>query len=151
MASQALLDARLEEFRQLSESLRFYLTLVVSTSTLVLGATGLVLSNLLKKEGSLGLRSLAFLLPAAMCLWLGVGLRKWIGAAVELRDRLHDLGEQLGFELGPRGGILVGTLESLGALFIATAIVLVLVPVVVMVSRYRNGDRVHMRRSTAGS
>jgi hypothetical protein len=110
----------LEEFKQHSELLRFYLGLVLQTVTLALGATSGVVAYLVKDEGGATplRRSLALLPSGALCIGLGIGFLIQHAAAVELRDRLIQLARELGFGLAPHGNILVNALIGLGGLLV---------------------------------
>jgi hypothetical protein len=123
----------LEEFKGYLTLMKDYLTLVLQTATLALTVTTGVAAYIVKGEGDIHYRGVLLLLPAALCLGLGLGFTRQVAPAIELRDRLVALAKVLGFGLAPHGNILVGSLRGFGALLLAMALVLVVLAVIQIV------------------
>jgi len=112
----------LEEFKQLTELLRFYTNLVLQTLTFVLTATGAVVAYVIKDFKEAPYSPYGFAIPAALCIGMGVGFLINVSAARGLLERLRELTNTLRFGLPPHGTILVGSLRFFGILLIATGL-----------------------------
>lgn len=119
----------LEEFKLWLELLKFYTNLVLQVVTFVLSATGAVVAYMVTGKESPHAGPYGFAIPALLCIGMGIGFLWYIGAAIELRDRLNALAEDLGFGLKPHAGVLIGSLWFFGIVLVATGLVLIAIVV----------------------
>jgi hypothetical protein len=110
----------MEEFKQLGEFFRFYTNLMLQTVTLVLSATGAVVAYMVKESDQSRYGAYGFLIPAALCVGMGAGFLANTLTAAQLRVRLKELKESLGFGLVPHAGILVWALAFFGVVMTVT-------------------------------
>jgi hypothetical protein len=111
----------LAEYGELSELFRFYLGLVLETVTFTLGVAGGIVTYVLKerksKEEVFGL-----VIPAILCLGMGIGFLRALGYISELRNRLGVVATALGIGLAPHVSTLSGSVWFFGLVLTSVGI-----------------------------
>jgi hypothetical protein len=107
----------LEELTRLSDLFKFYLELVLKVFVATLGIAGGVTTFVLTKQ-VLNPQTSAFglLLPAALCLGMGLGLFVAMFSSFELAWALKELKKVLGLRVAPHGANLWLALSGFGIL-----------------------------------
>ena len=115
----------LVEYQELSELFRFYLGLVLQTVTFTLGVTGAVVTYVLKDRKSRD-EVFGLLIPAALCLAMGIGFLRGVFYSDELGSRLRELAGALRVGLPPHVNTLSGSLGFFGGLLLLVGIALLI-------------------------
>ena len=117
--SNATPDRRWDDYKHLSDLFRFYLELVFKAFTYTLGISGAVVAFVLGKDGpDRHVAAFGILLPAVLCLGMGVAFLFGISSARELTVALQKLRADLDLKLAPHGRNLSVGLLGFGALLV---------------------------------
>jgi len=117
----------LEEFKRLSDLFQFYLQLVLNTFIFALGIAGGVCAFVLGKDNPHPrLAAFGLLLPATLCIGLGVAFLRGMDSSFELNQALQALKRYLNRTLAPHAINLTKSLQWLGYLLIISGLGLLL-------------------------
>jgi hypothetical protein len=120
---RSLQDQRdLEEFQRLTELFKFYLELVLKVFVATLGIAGGVTTFALTKNALDPQNSArAVLLPAALCLGMGLGFLVALRSSFQVGRALEDLKKVLKLRVAPHGANLWIALAGFGVLLLSVA------------------------------
>jgi len=124
--SEPTSNRRWDDYKHLSDLFQFYLELVFKAFTFTLGVSGAVVTFVLGKEVQDDRHTAAFgiLLPAVLCIGMGIAFLRAIPSAHELTDALNRLKVALGLELAPHGRNLSTGLTWFGILLVVAGVFL---------------------------
>lgn len=111
-----------KEFERLTELFKFYMQLTLNTFTFAVGIAGAVCAFSLGKDNPHRLAAVGLLLPAALCIGLGLAFWHARDSTRQLNEALQHLKESLELTLAPHAKNLTDGLGLFARLLIACGI-----------------------------